>query len=191
MADTEDFPAFYDEQRTWVDYHVRRLRHRPEDRADLRQETWLRLWRTWPKFDPSRCTPKTWAWIKVREVARDMSKAVAHRPLPTVGLLGVDAGDVDGGMDTRGILAASQAAEAAPGEQELRLWKRERMEAVRRATTELEFKILDLLWAGGMDVPDVADALGTTREVVRAAKVRSIQRLVNAGIIEGWGGWGL
>ena len=191
MADAKDFDAFYNEQRSWVDYHIRRFRHRQEDRDDLRQETWLRLWRTWHKFDSTRCTPKTWAWIKVREVARDTSKAVAYRPLPTVGLLGVDAADTDAAMDTRGILASSQSAEATPGEQELRLWKRERMDAVRRATTKLEFQILDLLWAGGMDVPDVADALGTTREVVRAAKVRSIQRLVNAGVIDGWGCWGL
>ena len=197
MADAKDFDAFYDEQRSWVDYHIRRFRHRQEDRDDLRQEAWLHLWRTWPKYDSARCTPKTWAWLKTREVARDKGNAVANRPLLTVGLIEdaeVDALGGDNGATMR--CASSRDADAFWGSaitptQDLSLWKAERLAAVRRATTNLEYTILELLWVDGMDVASVAEKIGLPPGAVRSAKVRSLQRLINAGVIRGWGDWGL
>lgn len=192
QAMRDAFDAFCAEQASWIDYHIRKLRRKPEDRDDLRQDVMLHLWKTWSRYDTTRCTPKTWAWLKTREVARDKGRSVAYRPLYTVGLMTRDVepgGDDDGDMalgETEGVLAA-----CVTGEQEVRAWKSERLASCRRALSDVEYGVLVLFWVEGMELPEVARRLSLDPGAVRTIKVRSIQRLLKARVIDGWGEWGL
>jgi RNA polymerase sigma-70 factor, ECF subfamily len=63
---------------------------------ELVQETFLRLWRSAPTFDPSRGSVRTFMFTIARRVAVDLLRRTASRPLPT-GAAAAEPEDVLGG----------------------------------------------------------------------------------------------
>lgn len=51
---------------------------------DLVQETFVRLWRSAPRFDPRRGSVRTFTFAIARRAAVDLMRRSASRPLPTV-----------------------------------------------------------------------------------------------------------
>ena len=50
---------------------------------ELVQETFVRLWRSAPRFDPDRGSARTWIFTIARRAAVDLLRRSASRPLPT------------------------------------------------------------------------------------------------------------
>ena len=50
---------------------------------ELVQETFVRLWRSAPRFDADRGSPRTWIFTIARRAAVDLLRRSASRPLPT------------------------------------------------------------------------------------------------------------
>ena len=191
QAMRDAFDAFCAEQASWIDYHIRKMRHRPEERDDLRQDIMLLLWRTWSRYDPERCTHKNWVWLKTREAAQKNHKSVANRPLYTVGLMNSDGSGEADDDEANGHEQEAMAASCVTGEQEVRAWKSERLAACRRALSDVEYGVLHSLWVEGMELPEVAARLSLDPGLARTIKVRSLQRLKKSRVIDGWGEWGL
>jgi RNA polymerase sigma-70 factor, ECF subfamily len=63
---------------------------------ELVQETFLRLWRSAPTFDPSRGSVRTFMFTIARRVAVDLLRRTASRPLPA-GDTAAEQEDVPGG----------------------------------------------------------------------------------------------
>jgi RNA polymerase sigma-70 factor (ECF subfamily) len=63
---------------------------------ELVQETFLRLWRSAPTYDPSRGSVRTFMFTIARRVAVDLLRRTASRPLPT-GEASEEQPDVPGG----------------------------------------------------------------------------------------------
>ena len=115
---------------------------------DLAQETWIRVARSAPSFDPARRF-KTWAWGIATNVARDRFRRMSAR-----------------GGPHRSIPPDTAAAGSA--ENELRSIARADLRGRLAELPERLRQALVLRYFEGLSEPEMADALGVARGTVKS-----------------------
>lgn len=77
-GDEDAFSAIVREYESAVYNYALSLCHHTEDAFDISQDSFLKLWRSLPKYR-GRCSPKTWILGIVRNTAIDYFRAKKHR----------------------------------------------------------------------------------------------------------------
>ncbi|WP_371479560.1 sigma-70 family RNA polymerase sigma factor [Kitasatospora sp. NBC_00315] len=156
------------------------------DAEDLVQETYLRAWRAWERYDPTRSSPRTWLYRIATNACLTALEARGRRPLPS-GLVAasdplgpfvqkenatwlqplpdslLDAGDPAGAVIDRSSLRLAFAAAL------------QHLSARQRGALILR----DVL---GFPASEAAEILGTTTVSVNSSLQRARTRMKDAGI---------
>ncbi|MFL6111030.1 MAG: sigma-70 family RNA polymerase sigma factor [Catenulispora sp.] len=191
MAVSEDFESRTRPLRTELLVHCYQMLGSIHDAEDLVQETMLRAWRAYDRYDDQRASIRTWLYRIATNVCLTALENRGRRPLPSglvaagqdpngplehggevtwlqpfpVGRLALDEGDPVHALLDKGRLrlALVAAMQVLPARQRAALIMRD---------------VLDL------SVPDVAAALETTVAGVNSALQRARARLADASVVE-------
>jgi len=166
------FRALFEAELDFVLATLRRLGVAPRDLEDVTHETFLRVWKHWDEYDPSR-PPRPWLFLFAMRQASDYRRLARHR---RERLAGDD--------------ASPAAASDAKGADEL-LAERDRREVVEAALQEVELdrRVVVLLHdLQETSMSDVASMLAIPLQtaysrlrVGREELVRAARRLVARG----------
>lgn len=133
----------------------------PADGEEITQDAFLKAWTAAARFDPAKGTGQAWLFTILRNAARDRLRRRRLRWLA--------------GLDD----LMEEVADDAPTS-EARLGARQDLAAVRRALGDLPDRqrmALLLVSVGGLETPEIADILGTSRGAVEQLLVRARAKL--------------
>jgi RNA polymerase sigma-70 factor, ECF subfamily len=188
MATSEDFATRTDPFRRELLAYCYRMLGSVHDAEDLLQETLLRAWRAYDRYDKSRASLRTWLYRIATNTCLTALEQRSRRPLPSG--LGVPPSDDPDQPLTRGdqvpwlqpfpdaLFGDPAAALASKGSLRLALVAAMQLLPAKQRAVLILREVLD--WS----TAEVAAALDTTPAAVNSALQRARARLGEAGLSE-------
>lgn len=159
------FRRWYEEHRPAVYRYVRFRVASREAAEDVTSEVFLKALRAFPRFDPTRASPRTWLLRIARNAVTDHLRALKRR-----GALHVS-------LDRVPDLVADTPS------QEERILQQERIQALLNGARRLrkaDQEILSLRYGAGLENREIAETLGITANAVAVRLHRALSRLRDA-----------
>lgn len=159
---SSDFLDAYEEN-VWSVYGYLAYRTPTREEAeDLTQTTFERALKAWPRFDPTRASPRTW----LLTIARNASIDERRRDRPEVAL----------DSDETGALTADPAL-SSPGPDELLAGVGPELEAALGRLRSQERDVLALRYGGDLTIGEIGELLGLTAANVQQIASRGRRKL--------------
>ncbi|MBM7503598.1 RNA polymerase sigma-70 factor (ECF subfamily) [Agromyces aurantiacus] len=161
--------------------HGYRMLGSVHDAEDVVQETMLRAWRAFDRYDPARASVRTWLYRIATNVCLDALESRRARPLPSSA--GPPFDDPDAPFEPAAEVPWLTPFPTDPDAQAI---ERSRLRIALVAALQLlpARQRAALILCEVLDVPaaDVAESLGTTTAAVNSALQRARSRLARAGV---------